>query len=107
MDNLTANQERARFVAKDIKEYTRSVPAGRVIKSSELRKVLIAKDGETGGHNETVSRVMSKLNEFGKSDVSIRKSRAGERVVVFSEAIVERIESFPTDNHSVVTGTKA
>jgi len=52
-ESLTANQQRARFVAKDVHEYTQSVPAGRAIRSSQLRQVLTA--GEDGRvYTETV-----------------------------------------------------
>jgi hypothetical protein len=100
-ENLSANQQRARFVAKDIHEYSRSVQAGRVIKSSELRRVLTA--SEKGRvHTETVSRVLSFLDDLGQGDVKIRETQAGERVVVFTEEIVKRIVAYHNTNHSVV-----
>jgi chromosome segregation ATPase len=106
-DSLTANQERARFVAKDITDYSKSVPAGRAIKSSELRRVLVAKAEKTV-HPQTVSRVIDKLTEFGKSEVESKKTQNGEKVVVFSEPIVERIEAIQraAGNHSVVNGAR-
>jgi len=104
-DSLSANQQRARFVAKDIHEYSRSVPAGRVIKSSELRRVLTAaEDGRV--HTETVSRVIRFLTDLGGEDVATKETQAGERVVVFTEEIVKRIVAYHNTNHTVVSGTE-
>jgi len=106
-EHLTANQRRARFVAKDVAEYTRSVPAGRAIRSSQLRQVLSA--GEDGQiYTETVSRVFRFLDDLGGDAVAINESRRGERVVVFTEAFVERVQAYQShaqqDDHTVVTG---
>lgn len=104
-ESLTANQQRARFVAKDVHEYTQSVPAGRAIRSSQLRQVLTA--GEDGRiYTETVSRVIEFLNELGGDAVEIRETQGGERVVVFADAFVERIQAYQhaiQANHTVVT----
>jgi len=90
--NLTANQQRARFVAKDIGDYGRKVPAGIAIKSSEIRRVLCAaEEGKT--HTQTVSRVMDFLDRFGDDEVKIRKTQSGENTVVFTEEIASRITS--------------
>lgn len=99
-ENLTANQERSRFVAKDIDEYSRSVPAGRAIKSSEIRRVLTAKEDGTV-HTQTVSRVIGRLDDLGKDDVQVKETRAGERTVVFTEEIVERL-ACQKESHQVV-----
>jgi len=98
-DSLTSNQERARFVAKDIKQYGRSVPAGRAITSSDLRKVLSAKE-EGSTHTQTVSRVMDFLERLGKDDVSIKETMGGKRTVVFTDEIVQRLKELT--NHGVV-----
>ena len=101
-DSLSANQQRARFVAKDIHEYTRSVPAGRVIKSSELRRVLSArKEGRI--HTETVSRVIDFLTDLGQDDVQVRETQQGERVVVFTDEFVKRVVAYHNTNHAVVS----
>ena len=99
-DSLSKNQERARFVAKDVVDYSRSVPAGRVIRSSEIRRVLRAGEDSTI-HTETVSRVMDFLDRLGEDDVRIRESQSGERVVVFEDDLVKRIVAW--GNHDVVT----
>jgi TolA-binding protein len=105
--NLTANQRRARFVAKDIYEYTQRVPAGRAIKSSELRRVLTASE-DTRIYTQTVSRVIDFLDELGGDAVKVRESKRGERVIVFTEVLVERIRTYrqqPASN-TVVTETR-
>ena len=89
-DNLTANQERARFVAQGIKDYGRRVPAGIGIRSSEVRRVLRASE-ESTIHTQTVSRVMDFLSELGADDVQLKTTRSGERTLVFDEEIVDRI----------------
>jgi len=102
--NLTANQRRARFVATDIHEYTQRVPAGRAIKSSELRRVLTA-GADTRIYTQTVSRVIEFLDELGGEDVQVRESKQGERVVVFDEAFVNRVRAHQrhAESNTVVT----
>jgi predicted transcriptional regulator len=104
-ENLSANQQRARFVAKDVHEYTRSVPAGRVIKSSELRRVLSA--GEEGRiYTETVSRVIDFLTDLGQDSVKVRETHEGERVVVFTDEFVKRVVASKNQSNTVVAGGK-
>jgi len=91
-ENLTANQQRARFVAKDISDYGRKVPAGIAIKSSEIRRVLRASE-EAKIHTQTVSRVIDFLDRLGDNEVNEKKTQSGETVVVFTEEIVGRITS--------------
>ena len=102
-DTLTANQQRARFVAKDIADYTRSVPAGRAIKSSEIRRVLTAAEAGTV-HSQTVARVMEFLDQLGEDAVQIRESQSGARLVVFDEDLVKRVVAYA---NTVVTDHKA
>jgi len=109
-ESLTANQRRARFVAKDAFEYTKQVPAGRAITSSELRRVLTASE-DTTIHNETVSRVIRFLDELGDEVVRVRESKQGERVVVFTDGFVERVRASQStvggDGNTVVTNKGA
>ena len=106
-EHLTANQRRARFVAKDIDEYTQSVPAGRAIRSSQLRQVLTAGEDATI-YTETVSRVIRFLDDLGSDAVKVRDSRRGERVIVFDEAFVDRVQAYQSqatpERNTVVTG---
>jgi hypothetical protein len=100
-ESLTTNQKRARFVAKDADEYTRSVPAGRAIRSSELRRVLSA--GEDGPiYTQTVSRVIDFLTELGQDSVEVKESQSGERVVVFTDDFVKRVAAWRNQSNTVV-----
>lgn len=95
------NPKRARFVAKDIKQYSRSIPAGRGIKAGEIRRVLAARKGGHV-HTGTLDRVIRILDEMGKDEVEVgRVPDSNERIVVFSEECVARIERLQTD-HTVV-----
>ncbi|WP_225336651.1 hypothetical protein [Halomicrobium urmianum] len=100
-EQLTANQERARFIALDVEDYTRKVPAGRAIKSSEIRKVLKAREGSSP-HTETVDRVIDFLERFGRGEVQVVKKR-GERRVCFSNDLVERIQEIRTMDEDSLT----
>lgn len=108
IDGETANVQRAVFVARDVTDYTRKVPAGYQIKSSELRKVLRA-GTDAKGHTQTVGRVMEVLDDLGKDDVEVVERR-GQRRVVFSAEIVDRLDAIgqgPQQNgHGVVAGGK-
>jgi len=103
-DSLTANQQRRRAVAKDFHQYSKSVPAGRAIKSSELRRVLSAQSDGSTTHTETVSRVMTMLDDLGKEKINVRTSQSGEKVVVFEDDLVRRIVAYQK-NHDVVIDT--
>jgi|APHM01.1.fsa_nt_gi hypothetical protein len=87
---LSSNQQRARFVAQDIKEYASKAPAGYVIKSGEVSTVLRA-GTDAKGHTETVTRVMSFLDELGADQAEI-VSRRGVKRIVFDRELVERLE---------------
>ncbi|KAB1187499.1 MULTISPECIES: hypothetical protein [Haloferax] len=95
VSKLTANQERARFIAKDIKEYATKVPAGFALDSSTIRTVLHAKEGRTP-HTQTVSRVMDFLDDFGKESVKIVKRRGTKRVIFTEHAVSELAGTSPT-----------
>jgi DNA repair exonuclease SbcCD ATPase subunit len=100
----TANVRRAVFVAADLDDYTTKVPAGRAIKSGELRRVLKA-GTDARGHSQTVDRVISVLDDLGGDEVKI-VDRRGERRVVFTEQIVERLKELTAEqeaSHDVVT----
>lgn len=89
-DELTANQERARFLAKDVTDYAQKVPAGLVIDSSIIRKVIKAKEGERP-HTQTVARVMEFINDLGKEGTNLVKRR-GNKMVSFSKELVRKLE---------------
>ncbi|SDM93322.1 hypothetical protein SAMN04487949_2895 [Halogranum gelatinilyticum] len=96
---LTANQERARFIAQDIREYAKKVPAGFAIDSTTVRKLLQAKEGQTP-HTQTVTRVMDFLDRLGKEDVRIVKRRGTKRVV-FSEHAVGELAATSTTSQAI------
>jgi hypothetical protein len=89
LENQTANVRRAVFVAKDVDQYTRSCPAGRVIKSSELRRVLQA-GTDCQGHTQTVARVIDLLDRTGGDGTKVVE-RSGERRLVFKQNLVDRL----------------
>ena len=82
---LTANQERARFIARDIRDYAEKAPAGLVIDSRAIKRVLTASEGKRP-HTQTVARVMNFLDEMGKEDVQQKKRRGKKFIVVDPEA---------------------
>jgi len=90
VDRESANVRRAVFVARDVREYTTSVPAGRVITAGELARVLRA-GTDCRGHSQTVDRVITILDDFGKDSTEIVERR-GERRVVFTEDLCRRLE---------------
>lgn len=96
---LTTNQQRARFVAKDVPDYAKKVPAGFVIDSSTIRKVMKAKENDRP-HTQTVARIMEFLDDFGKGGTEVVKRR-GKKMVSFSEELVGRL------NHSCCDGGQA
>ncbi|POG55536.1 hypothetical protein [Haloferax marisrubri] len=102
LSKLTANQERARFIAKDITEYATNVPAGFALDSSTIRTVLHAKEGRTP-HTQTVSRVMDFLDDLGKEGVKIVKRRGTKRVIFSEHVVSELAETAPSSGRSSIT----
>ena len=92
-EQLSENQQRARFVAKDVLDYADSTPKGLVIDSREVSRVLQASEGESP-HSQTVTRVMDFLDAFGKDDVETRIHK-GRRIAVFDETAAKRFGSGP------------
>jgi chromosome segregation ATPase len=89
VSQLTANQRRARFVARDVDQYASKVPAGYSITSGEISTVLRA-GTECDGRTQTVARVMDFLDRLGGGDVKIVKRRGTKRIV-FDEEIVKKL----------------
>lgn len=100
-ESLSANQRRARAVAADIHQYSRSVPAGRAVTAGELRRVLSAREDGGPTHTQTVTRVIEMLTTLGADAVKQRSTHGNERVVVFEEALVARLAASGPD-HTVV-----
>lgn len=115
-DQLTANQERARFVASSISDYATKVGSGDYrLTAGDLRSVLSA--AYDTSHSETVDRVRSILADLGGDDIEIQeprtagfspdtkaeKRRVGKKLIV-SSSLVQRLRE--TD-HDVVTEATA
>ncbi|WP_122090398.1 hypothetical protein [Halalkalicoccus subterraneus] len=82
---LTTNQKRARFIARDVTDYAEKAPAGLVLDSQTIAKVITAAEGSKP-HTQTVARVMNFLEKLGKDDVEQTKRRGKKLVVVDEEA---------------------
>jgi flagellar biosynthesis GTPase FlhF len=91
LSEQTANVRRAVFVARDVSSYTTSCPAGRVITSGELRRVLQA-GTDCAGHTQTVARVIDLLDRTGGDGTTVVERR-GERRLVFEQDLVDRLSA--------------
>ena len=102
-ENLTPNQQRARFVATDVRDYVTRAPAGHVVSAGELRRIIVA-GTESKGHSETIDRVIGFLDELGAGHVDIIE-RDRERRVVFDDDLVERLTRLTSrpSSHGAVT----
>jgi hypothetical protein len=87
-EHLSANQQRARFVAKDLRDYADKTPKGFVMDSAAISRVLSVRDGESP-HTETVSRVMDFLDRLGKVETKT-KLHKGRRIAVFDPDAAKR-----------------
>lgn len=94
---LTANQERARFIAQDVRDYAEKCPGGLVLDSTTITKVLTASEGNRP-HTQTVARVMKFLNELGKNTVELKKRR-GRKLVMFDPEYADRLTNATAANH--------
>lgn len=94
-DSLSANQARARSVARDIGDYAEyNHEFGNYsLTAKRLRIVLKAQSEENTAHHETVKRVREFLDQLGESEVSITEDRGGTKRLVFAESLVDRIEA--------------
>jgi len=113
-DSLSANQARARSVARDIGDYAEynHQYSNYSLTAKRLRIVLKAQsDDETAAHHETVKRVRNFLDRLGESEVSITEDRGGTKRLVFAESLVGRIEAYQAHGgvrgETVGTGVKS
>ena len=96
-DSLSANQQRARSVARDIGDYAEfnHEYGNYSLTAKRLRIVLKAQsDSDAACHLETVKRVRRFLNRLGESEVSVVEDRGGTKRLVFAESLVKRIEAY-------------
>lgn len=98
--HLTANERRARFIAKDITDYAKKAPAGFVITSTTIRKIVKAVEGKRP-HTQTVTRIIDFLEDFGEGQITVQKRR-GKKRVAFTKELVQRLQA----NHSRCDGAK-
>lgn len=89
-DNLSANQERARFIASDVVEYGDKVPVGRRLTAGRIGKILRA-GRDVDPHPETVARVMAIVDDLGGDGVTKRKKN-GEKRIVVDDDLAARLE---------------
>jgi hypothetical protein len=87
---LSANQQRARFLARDVRDYTDKAPAGWCLTAGQVGTVLKAGLDITP-HSETVRRVIQILEDLCDDAATVRKRR-GEKRIVFDEDLVQRLE---------------
>lgn len=87
----TNNVRRARFIANSVVEYADKCPAGFVLSSKAVRRVLNAAD-ETNGtpHSQTIARVQQHLSKLGGDGVEVRK-RHGKKIVVFEKELAKQL----------------
>lgn len=102
---LTSNQYRARFVAKDVTDYARKCPAGRTINSGDVSTILQS-GTDAQGRTQTVARVMQFIADLGGDRVELVKQRGTKRLV-FSEGYAEQLADLSngTDNTVVMGDT--
>lgn len=93
----TNNVRRARFIANSVVEYADKCPAGFVLSSKAVRRVLNAAD-ETNGtpHSQTIARVQQHLSKLGGDGVEVRK-RHGKKIVVFEKELAKRLSNTDHD----------
>lgn len=88
-EELTRNQQRARWIAQNLSDYAARSAGGYVLASSDIKTVLAAMD--ESAHDETVGRVIKFFDDLGKEAVSVAKRRGSKRVL-FTEALLQRLE---------------
>ena len=95
---LSANQERARFIAKDVRDYAEKCPAGLVIDSRAIKRVITAKEGAKP-HTQTVARVMDFLEELGKDGIEQTKCH-GRKLLAVDPDMADQLASADAGDHT-------
>lgn len=105
-EKLSPNQQRARFVASDVPSYGDRTQAGWSLSTSEVRRVLRA-GTDCDGHDETIRRVMTFVDELGKDGTKLRKKN-GERKVFVDERTAKRLQQLGSlETHVSVSRAEA
>lgn len=100
---LSSNQERARFIARDVADYGDMRLGEWVLSTGDIRKVLAAKEGRTI-HWQTVKRVVEFLDDLGGEDVRVKDKHG--TIVCFDPEAAKRYGTQQDDLTPVVSGGK-
>lgn len=104
-EHLHVNEQRARVIAMDVEDYATGTPKGLIVSSADIRKVMAARDEDN--HDETISRIMDYLEDFGKGEVTT-KMHKGRRIAVFDKEAAKRYGTGPRpDSQSDVIRARA
>ena len=95
---------------KDIRDYAEKAPAGFVVDSRTIKKVIAAAEGKRP-HTQTVARVMDFLDDLGQDSVELIKRR-GKKLIVVDSEVVDRLanhercdgEIDPATPNAVISG---
>ncbi|WP_267641688.1 hypothetical protein [Haloarchaeobius amylolyticus] len=100
---LGPNQDRARFLANNIRTYATSIPAGWAVSTSTMLQMLAAYDGSD--HRETVRRVREIFDDFGRGETRIVERRGSDLLILTDELFrrLDRLDGIESSSHSVVT----
>jgi len=102
-EHLDPTEERCHFILSDVVDYTKSVPAGRMMTSSEIKTILNAKEDEQTIYSQQVSRVIDVLETLGEGEIVVKDGRDSRgRRVVFTDELVQRLKKL--GRNSGVTG---
>lgn len=94
-NELSANQERARFIAMDVHDHGTKAPAGYVIDSSTIR--IIAAKEDDRPHTQTVARIIEFLDDLRKGTTEL-KERQGRKIVIINPDAAKRLSE--AKNHA-------
>jgi len=100
---LDERSKRARFIARDARNYGDKCPAGRIVTAGRVGRTLAA-GLDIDPHPETVRRVMSRLDALGKDTTTLRKKNGEKRIIIDEDAVVrlERHAEMDHPAHDVV-----
>lgn len=91
-DHLKPTEQRCHFLLSDLVDYSTSVPAGRMMTSSDIKTILNARE-ENQIYSPQVSRVIEMLKTVGDGEIVVKDGRddRGRRIVV-KDDLAQRLE---------------
>lgn len=99
---LSPNQLRARFIAKDLRTYSQKNAHGdRILKAGRVGRVVRA-GMDVDPHPETVRRIMEAFARFGDDEVELTK-RGGEKLLRVDGEVADRLERLHAAPHTPVS----